>query len=138
MNFTYHHTKAASHLIHRCTTSWSFQVLNFLLWMVHTIKSIQWNPVNKVTNGPKKFGHINGVAVLTKVFYQKMYGCFYQVANETVRHCFIECPLYSSPRNNLLSSAVRMFADRWSSMSKAQYYCIGFSVWINMTVSRPK
>ena len=84
MNFTYHHTKAASHLIHRCTTSWSFQVLNFLLWTVHTIKSIQWNPVNTVTNGPKKFGHINaGVAVLTRVFNKKMYGRFCQVAKKS-------------------------------------------------------
>ena len=30
---------------------------------------IQWNPVNTVTNGPKKIGHINGVAVLTRVFF---------------------------------------------------------------------
>ena len=34
----------------------------------------------------------------------------------------IECPLYSAPRTNLLSSAARMFADGWSSMSKAQLY----------------
>ena len=33
---------------------------------------------------------------------------------------FLECPLYSAPRTNLLSSAARIFADRWSSMSKAQ------------------
>ena len=47
-------------------------------------QSIQWNPVNTVTNGPKKFGHINaGVAVLTRVFYQKMYGCFCQVAKKS-------------------------------------------------------
>ena len=25
---------------------------------------LQWYPVNKVTNGPKKFGRFNGVAVL--------------------------------------------------------------------------
>ena len=30
---------------------------------------IQWNPVNTVTTGPKQFGHINGVAVLTRVFF---------------------------------------------------------------------
>ena len=30
--------------------------------------NIQWNPINTVTNGPKKFGHIKGVAVLTRVF----------------------------------------------------------------------
>ena len=30
---------------------------------------MQWNPVNTVTNGPKKIGHINGVAVLTRVFF---------------------------------------------------------------------
>ena len=27
--------------------------------------SLQWNPVNKATNGPWKFGRINWVAVLT-------------------------------------------------------------------------
>ena len=44
---------------------------------------IQWNPVNTVTNGPKKFGHINGVAVLTRVFfYKKMYGGFCQAAKK--------------------------------------------------------
>ena len=32
---------------------------------------IQWNPVNTVTNGPKKIGHINGVAVLTRVFFTR-------------------------------------------------------------------
>ena len=26
---------------------------------------LQWNPVNTVTNGPKKFGQINGVAILS-------------------------------------------------------------------------
>ena len=44
---------------------------------------IQWNPVNTVTNGPKKIGHINGVAVLTRVFfYKKMYGGFCQAAKK--------------------------------------------------------
>ena len=37
-----------------------------------------------------------------------------------VKHFFFECPLYSAPRTDLLSSAARVFADRWSSMSKAQ------------------
>ena len=32
---------------------------------------IQWNPVNTVTNGPTKFGRINGVATLTRVFLQE-------------------------------------------------------------------
>ena len=30
---------------------------------------LQWNPVNTVANGAKKNGRINGVAVLTRVFY---------------------------------------------------------------------
>ena len=33
---------------------------------------------------------------------------------------FLKCPLYSASRTNLLSYAARIFADRWSSMSKAQ------------------
>ena len=46
---------------------------------------------------------------------------------ETVKHFFfLECPLYSSPRTNLLSSAARIFADRWSSMSKAQIISVSF------------
>ena len=32
-------------------------------------KNIKWNPVNTVTNGPKTFGRINGVAVFTRVFF---------------------------------------------------------------------
>lgn len=31
---------------------------------------IQWNPVNSVTNGPQKYGCINGVAIL-KDFFKK-------------------------------------------------------------------
>jgi len=46
-----------------------------------------WNLVNTVTNGPKKFGRINGVAVLTKgFFYKKMYGCFCQAAKKSGRN----------------------------------------------------
>ena len=40
--------------------------------------------------------------------------------NESVNDFFLECPLYSAPRTNLLSSAARIFADRWSSMTKVQ------------------
>ena len=32
---------------------------------------IEWNPVNTVTNSPKKFGRINGVAVLTRGYFLK-------------------------------------------------------------------
>ena len=28
-------------------------------------KSVQWNPIKMATDGPDKFGHINGVAILT-------------------------------------------------------------------------
>ena len=31
----------------------------------YLILSIQWNPVNTTTIGPRKFGPINGVVVLT-------------------------------------------------------------------------
>ena len=34
-------------------------------------KNIHWNPVNKVTNGPKKIDLINGVAILTRFFLQE-------------------------------------------------------------------
>ena len=34
-------------------------------------KEVQWNPVNTATNGPKKFGCYNEVAVLTRVSLQK-------------------------------------------------------------------
>ena len=46
--------------------------------------------------------------------------CFCGFYNESVNHFFLECPLYSAPRTNLLSSAARIFADRWSSMTKVQ------------------
>ena len=43
----------------------------------HLKQYIQWNSVNAVTIGPKEFGRINGVAVLTRFFfYKKMYGGF--------------------------------------------------------------
>ena len=43
--------------------------------------------VNTVTNGPKKFGRINGVAVLTKgFFYKKMYGGYCQAAKKSARN----------------------------------------------------
>ena len=34
-------------------------------------KDIKWNSLNTVTNGPKKFGLINGVAIFTRVFLQE-------------------------------------------------------------------
>ena len=33
--------------------------------------NVQWNSDNKVTKGPKKFGHINRVAVLMRVFFTR-------------------------------------------------------------------
>ena len=35
--------------------------------MFHTKQhlELQWNPVNMVNNGPKKFGQINGLAILS-------------------------------------------------------------------------
>ena len=44
---------------------------------------------------------------------------------ETVKHFFLECSLYSSPRTNRLFSAACTFADR-SSMSKAQIISVSF------------
>jgi len=43
---------------------------------------IQYNSINTVTNGPKKFGCINRVAILSRVFYKRMYGGFCQVAKK--------------------------------------------------------
>ena len=39
-----------------------------------------------VTNGPKRFGRINLVAVLTTVFYKKIYGGFCQAAKKSGRN----------------------------------------------------
>ena len=47
---------------------------------------LQWNPVNTVTNGPNTFGRVNGVAILTRVFYKKMYGGFCQAAKKSSRN----------------------------------------------------
>ena len=43
---------------------------------------VPWNPVNTVTNEPKHFARINGVAVLTRVFEKKKYGGFCQAAKK--------------------------------------------------------
>ena len=43
-------------------------------------QKIGWNPVNTVTNGPKK------LAVLTKAFYKKMYGGFCRAAKKSGRN----------------------------------------------------
>ena len=50
--------------------------------------------------------------------------CFCGFYSETIKHFLLECPLYSAPRINLLSSAARIFADRWFSMSKAQIHVV--------------
>ena len=33
--------------------------------------TVQWNPVNTVINGPRKFGGNNEVTVLTRVFFTR-------------------------------------------------------------------
>ena len=56
------------------------------------VTHVQWNPVNMVTNGPRKIGGINRVAILTRVFfYKKMYGSFCQVANKRGRKAGFHC-----------------------------------------------
>ena len=57
---------------------------------------------------------------LFKIGCKESPACFCGFYNESVNHFFLECPLYSAPRTNLLSSAARIFADRWSSMTKVQ------------------
>ena len=58
--------------------------------------------------------------VFLKWVVEKAQFVFCGLRHKTVKHFFFECPLYSAPRTDLLSSAARVFADRWSSMSKAQ------------------
>ena len=43
---------------------------------------LQWNPVNTVTNGPKKIGRNNEVTVLTRVSLQEIYRRFCRAAKK--------------------------------------------------------
>ena len=63
--------------------------------------------------------HITGKSALKFVKLPNLKVCFCGFHNETDAF-FSECPLYSASKTNLLSSAARIFVDRWSSMSKAQ------------------
>ena len=47
---------------------------------------LQWNPVNTVTNGPKKIGRNNEVTVLTRVSFQEIYGRFCRAAKKSGRN----------------------------------------------------
>ena len=50
----------------------------------HCNHFVQWNPVNTVTNGPKKIGLIcNGVTVLNRVFLQENVWPFCQAAKKS-------------------------------------------------------
>ena len=56
---------------------------------------IQWNPVNTVTNGPKKFGRINGVAVLTRGFFiRKCMAVFARRPKNSGRKAGFHCTMY--------------------------------------------
>ena len=44
--------------------------------------TVQWNPVNTVINGPRKFGGNNEVTVLTRVFLQEMVWSFCRLAKK--------------------------------------------------------
>lgn len=49
-------------------------VLNCECYLIYYV---QWNTLNTITNRPKKFDRINGLGVLTRVFFflnKKMYG----------------------------------------------------------------
>ena len=46
--------------------------------------------------------------------------CLCDFHTETVKHYFLDCPLYSALRTKLLSSAARILADRWTTMSESQ------------------
>ena len=68
--------------------------------------------------------------LILKIGCRERPACFCGFHTETVKHFFHECPLYSAPRITLLSSAARIFADRWSSMSKSQiipFFCLARS-----------
>ena len=54
--------------------------------LLYMYLQIQWNPINAVTNGPKKIGHINGVAILKRVFYMKMHGGFCEAPKKSGRN----------------------------------------------------
>ena len=69
---------------------------------------IQWNPVNTVTTGPKQFGHINGVAVLTRVFFtRKCMAVFTKRPKKSGRNNEVTRPYYRGGR-------------------KAGFHCISF------------
>ena len=74
----------------------------------------------------QRFRHVQTLVHLTIIFLKqvakKAVPAFVFSTTRQLGIFCIECPLYSAPRTNLLSSAARMFADRWSSMSKAQLY----------------
>ena len=50
---------------------------------------------------------------------------------------FLECPLHSAPRTNLVSSAARIFADGWFSL-KAQILSVYSSLFGSPLLSRSK
>ena len=74
----------------------------------------------------QRFRHVQTLVRLTIIFLKQVAKKAVPVfVFSTMRQLgifCIECPLYSAPRTNLLSSTARMFADRWSSMSKGQLY----------------
>ena len=45
--------------------------------------TVQWNPVNTVINGPKKFGSNNEVTVLTRAFLQGNVWSFCRLAKKS-------------------------------------------------------
>jgi hypothetical protein len=39
---------------------------------------------------------------------------------ETINHYFLHCPIFAAQRLKLLTSAARIFADRWLALSNSQ------------------
>ena len=97
-----------------------------LLWMSQwTACSPAWRILYHMTASCK--GPIEQHEDKEGVGCRERHVCFRGFHTETVKHFFLECPLYSTPRVTLLFSAARIFADRWSSMSKSQlhpFFCL--------------
>ena len=69
----------------------------------------------------------------------RMFQLVFVVDNETGEDFLstVHCPLHSAPRTNLLSSAARIFADRWFSV-KAQILSVFSSLFGSPLLSRSK
>ena len=61
--------------------------------------------------------------MIKKIIYKAVF-VFMVSRTRQLSTFFLEFPLYSAPRTNLLSSAACIFDDRWSLMSKAEFVSV--------------